>query len=81
MGDESAIEKSGLPPRTTQTYVNRWPRWWDDIERPDVPFPKFSALRGSLPSAREILREAERIACAETDCRADQSRVDDDERE
>ena len=81
MGDQSAAEKSGLPRRTTRTYVNRWPRWWDDIERPDVPFPKYSALRGSLPSAQAILRDAERIARGETEVWADQTRGDDDEPE
>lgn len=37
MGESRADEKASLPPRTTKTYAHRWPRWWDDIERPDVP--------------------------------------------
>lgn len=62
MGDGRADEMASLPPRTTKKYVHRWPRWWDDIERPDVPFPKYSSLRGDVPSAPEILRDAEQIA-------------------
>lgn len=52
MGDGRADEKASFPPRMTKTYVHRWPRWWDDIERPDVPFPKYSSLRGDVPSAQ-----------------------------
>lgn len=54
VGDDPTEKKTDAP-------KHLWPTWWDGIDHPDVPFPKFRTLLGENPGPEEILRRAKAI--------------------